>query len=590
MFLGYKTTTTNGSGLATFSATVDTEVPVGQVVTATATRGDLINEFVPIRGTSEFSACQTVAIAPPSIGITGVTPASNTVGQFDLFEASFDLDRTYSNPFDPDEISVDVTFTSPSNQVSVVPAFWYQDFTASVNGQGNEDYAANGTPGWRVRFTPSETGVYSYTISAHDATATGSTGPMTFTATSSSQHGFVRLDPSDSRYMRYDDGTPYLPIGHNAAFEDREPFQGGLSVYRPLFDSFSAAHENWTRVWMSDFNRAAIEWGTNHWSGSYPGLGRYSLASAWRWDKLLDRAATDGLEVQIVLNDHGQFSSPGSNPRWDENPYNAANGGPVPAAHPEEFFTNPAAKDLYKQRLRYIVARWGAYPDVLAWELFNEIQFLGSPGSNPLNDPQMAADVQAWHIEMATYLKSIDPFQHLVTTSSDAPGLTAPIWSDPHFDLVQVHDYDGPPMARFAQTIWNLRNTYDKPVIYGEFGLNGNPEAGFDPTTFSGSAADRHHLEQGTHIRNAAWAAALSGSGAMSWWWGTYLAADPSRHRTGPDFPLNERIFPALDAYMGNVDIVGLGLREVTTHAEQRHARGRDGQHAPGIRVDPGSR
>jgi endo-1,4-beta-mannosidase/plastocyanin len=561
IFLGSKTVTTGGSGSASFSAILHSSVSVGNVVTATATRGDVINEFVPLEGTSEFSACETVVAAPPPIAITNVTPASTSVGLYEPFEAAFDLDRTYNNPFDPSEIEVNVTFTSPTGKVATIPAFWYQDFTASTDPDGdNEGYTALGTPTWMVRFAPTETGTYSYTIEAQDSTGTGSSGTSTFESTASSNRGFVRLDRNDSRYMRYDDGTPYIPRGHNAAFGDRKPFQGGLSVIRPLFDSFATARENWTRVWMADFDRSAIEWGSNHWSGLYDGPGVYSLPSAWRMDKVLERAGSDGLEVQLVLDDHGQFSNPGSNTRWDENPYNAANGGPVPSDHPEQFFTLPAAKALFKQRLRYMVARWGAYPQLLCWELFNEIQFLGSSASNPLNDPQMAADVQAWHIEMATYLKSIDPFKHLVTTSSDAPNVTEPIWSDPHIDLVQVHDYGGPPMARFAETIRQLRNTYDKPVIYGEFGLNGNPEAGFDPTTFSGSTANRHHLERGTALRNAVWASALAGSGAMSWWWGTYVAADPDRHRTAPNFPLNERIFPALDAYLGNLDIVALGL------------------------------
>ncbi len=44
----------------------------------------------------------------------------------------------------------------------------------------------------------------------------------------------------------------------------------------------------------------------------------------------------------------------------------------------------PSAKELFKQRLRYLVARYSAYRNLLAWELFNEIQFVGSDNDQPI--------------------------------------------------------------------------------------------------------------------------------------------------------------------------------------------------------------
>jgi Ca2+-binding RTX toxin-like protein len=66
-FLGSTSVTTSGPGAAaTFSARLDTAVGVGEVVTATATQGDVISEFIPLSGTSEFSRCETVVAAPPT--------------------------------------------------------------------------------------------------------------------------------------------------------------------------------------------------------------------------------------------------------------------------------------------------------------------------------------------------------------------------------------------------------------------------------------------------------------------------------------------------------------------------------------------
>ena len=512
-----------------------------------------------------------------------ITSSPLTAPRFSIFEAAFVLNQPSDNPFDPDQISIDATFTAPSGQQLTVPAFWSQDQTTTFSEQyGVEDYHPVGDPGWHVRFAPAEVGQYEYVVTAHSSTETATSRPRTFTATASSNPGFVRVDPQDPLYLRFDNGTPYTPVGHNAAFEDVQPFQGGTRFYQPLFESFGRARENWTRIWMTNFNRSAIEAAPGDWHNNYQGLGRYALNSAWRMDQILDLAAQHGIQVQLVLNDHGLFRE-GLN--WQWNAYNARSGGPVAEARPWEFFTDPAAREAFKHRLRYLVARYGAYSNVLAWELFNEIQFVGSDQHNPLNDPAVATAVQDWHAEMSAYLRQIDPYHHLITTSSDvqANGLTDPIWREPSMDLVQIHDYHGPFDARNDEMrayITQLQTTYGKPVIFGEFGSD--QECPFDPTTYQGSTAERDHLAEGTFVHNGAWAAAMTASGAMHWWWGCYMAADAASHRSPPNFPLNEAIFPSLVAFMDGEDGGARHMRPAapTSSVDVRAFAMSDAQHA----------
>ena len=73
-----------------------------------------------------------------------------------------------------------------------------------------------------------------------------------------------------------------------------------------------------------------------------------------------------------TFNNHGQVST-GVNPEWNDNPYNAANGGP--ATNTWDFFTNATAINLHKNRLRYIIARYGYAQSIQSWELFNEIDW-----------------------------------------------------------------------------------------------------------------------------------------------------------------------------------------------------------------------
>ena len=529
-----------------------------------------------------FSTQPDWAVGAPALQIEGVDELADPVARYGHFEARIALNETFANPFDPGQIAVDVTFTSPSGRIQRVPAFWYEPFT--VGGSPDyEDYSPAGPPEWRVRFTPDEAGTYGYSVSAVAGSSTAAPVSGSFQATASTREGFVRVDTRNAHYLRFDNGDPYVPVGHNVAFEDANPPLNGTGYYGSAFSSLDTAGENWSRVWMTDFNRSALEWGSGHYSGFYDGAGTYSLPSAWRMDRILELAEQHGIEVQLVLNDHGQFST-WVNARWAPrcdpsdpppcqpgdagydpgNGYSSANGGPVDVAAPQDFFTNADARSLFKQRLRYLVGRYGAYTSVLAWELFNEVQFVGTSSVNAYGDAGLRAAIVAWHAEMSSYLDSIDPYDHLVTTSSWEPDATPGIWSLPGIDVVQVHTYSQPPTGRTAEIrglVPQLQSSFGKPVLVGELGIGDpNPEAEFDPTTFGGTQAAREHLVEGTHLHNAMWAAALSESLGGYWWWGNYIAADAGKNRSAPSFPLNERLVPPLLAYLSGEDWAPLGL------------------------------
>ncbi len=515
--------------------------------------------------------------APPVSPLTIDTsrPAASSVAKFGRFEKEFTLNRAYAPDeiHDPAVIDVTATFRAPSGATYTVPAFFGSDYTVRPGTDNFELY--DPVPGtevgvWHARFSPDETGTWRYTLRAQDKrpgeTSTEVSAQLTFSVTESSARGQVERDPRDSRFLRYSDGTPYYPMGHNVAFQQGEPLGlDGEHYVEPLFASMEAAGQNWTRIWMTDFNRNAIEWSTGHWADWYTGVGQYAGQSAFRIERQLDVAETHGLQVQLVINDHGQVSSRGLD-RWHENPYNAANGWPGPRGQSGVVLHRPGGpRQLFKQRLRYLVARYGAYRNLLTWELFNEAQFVGSDAANPSNSEQVRDDIVAWHAEMAAYLRSIDPYDHLITTSSDIESSLADIWADPNIDLVQVHDYE-PNLVnrdvRFRGYAENLNAAYGKPVIIGEFGLPGNPspEINFDPVDAAPLDDREAHLLQATHLHNAAWASAMSGSGAMSWWWGAYIHSSPSEHRAPPDFPANERINPPLRDFFAGEDLAGMGL------------------------------
>lgn len=504
----------------------------------------------------------------PPLLIEDIQPAGESIEQYARFEVSFGLNRSFAgaSPFNPDIIDISAEIQTPSGETVVVPGFYTQNFTIST--PSFESYTPTGSPYWKVRFAPSETGLYTYRLHARDQSGEVWSPTATFTSLPSARKGFIRLHPSHPFLLEYEHGGTYFQIGHNIAFGDGNPANlNGTAYYSKLLDSLQAAGGNWTRVWMTDFERSAIEWSASHWSGFYGGVGVYSLQAAFRIEKIIEIAEAHDIAVQLVLNDHGQFSS-WVNARWNDNPYNSSNGGMVPSGNPEQFFSNPSAIEMHQHRLRYIVARYGAYTNLSAWELFNEVQFSGRSGMNWFNSSSMRSSITGWHQEMATFLKTIDPFQHLVTTSSDESGFQG-IWEIPEIDLMQAHDYSEPASERDIHLhtwVRNLQSSYGKPAFGAEFGIGaaGAEECNFNPNTFPGTTAERDHMLQGTHLHNALWSTAMTHSMAAIWWWGCYLEPDASRNRKAPSFPLHGIHYPPLQAFFAGEDLADMGFQTAT--------------------------
>ncbi len=173
-------------------------------------------------------------------------------------------------------------------------------------------------------------------------------------------------------------------------------------------------------------------------------------------------------------------------------------------ASPECFATDPQARELFKHRLRYIVARWGYSPNLLAWEWWNEADW------TPIQDAEMTA----WIQEMTPVIREHDPNGHLISTSyaqSSRPAIN----NLPEIDFAQIHVYASTdPILNFPdQFLQWAQDIPGKPVLFAEFGASAGGE--------NADSLD----QQGLHLHNGLWAATFSGfaSPAMYWWWDSYV-------------------------------------------------------------------
>jgi hypothetical protein len=403
---------------------------------------------------------------------------------------------TAANNFDPDQIRLDAVITAPSGRTLNVPAFWTQDHTSQLV-LGEEQVATVGDPGWRLRYTPTETGRHRLTLhvtlGGKPATEIARSEFDAAPAAAGTRPGWVGLAP-DRRYLQTSDGRPLRLVGENVCW----PIRRGTFDYVAWFDELQRSGQNFARLWMCPWSLALEQ--------APDSLTNYNLNAAWHLDRIFTLARERGIYLLLCLDFHGMYQNTnphwgGSGNVWPKNPYQLSNGGPCVA--PNDFFTDARARTLYQKRLRYLIARYGAHPNLLAWQFFNEIDNAYDTG------PLKAADVADWHGAMGRWLKANDPFGHLVTTSLTGGSDRPEIWSQPEMDIAVYHSYGDPAPARKLATLTaDFRQRYGKPVLIGEYGVD---------IWGWGRASDPYMRG----LRQALWGGALGGSigAATSWWW-----------------------------------------------------------------------
>ena len=373
-----------------------------------------------------------------------------------------------------------------------VPAFWYQEYQRGLSG-GYEYLTLNGQPQWRMRFAPSEPGAYAVTLTIRtNSQLYGSPAVTNFTvpvAMPPSGSGYVRIAAS-KQYFATGDGQPLRLIGANVCW----PQGRGTYDYDDWFPAMQVAGENYARIWMGPWS-FGIETASNS-------LTHYSLDQAWRLDYVFQLAEQRGIYLEPALDYHGMFEvTPdywGGNNFWPANPYSVTNGGPC--VNQNAFFTNFTARVVYQKRLRYLVARYGYSPRLLAWQFFNEIDNVYA-----YLKPN---DVAAWHGVMGGWLHTHDPFGHLVSTSLTGSSDRPEMWTVPELDFAAYHSYAEPgPATRLNAVAQSFLQRYGKPVLIDEFG-----------TDWRGWGRTNDPYLRG--FRQGLWGGALGGSvgTSMSWW------------------------------------------------------------------------
>lgn len=365
---------------------------------------------------------------------------------------------------------------------------------------GKEIIESTGKENFKLRFRFDTAGVWNYKVTAKKDGKTASEYYSSVTVTENpskeENKGLIRVEQTRKRNFVFENGEPYVAIGQNVAYSV-DPERGSYD-YDVYFPRMKAAGMNFCRIWLT-----YIGYGSESTEGGILGFGNRQN-KAYVFDRLLEEAANYGFYLQVPLMTFSRFHSESAEDdvewrSWDSSPFNVINGGYLKEAH--EFYTDARAKEDTKKLYRYYVARYGYSRNILNWEIMNEI------GESSDYDQQVA---KAWAEEIGGYMHAVDPFNHLVSTSSVQ--FFDEVYSAKSLDFVSIHSYiwGAQYAVNAADVTAQVQERFNKPVIIGEIGASSVSEdynLMADPT--------------GAVMRQTAFTAPMSGSagGGMLWWW-----------------------------------------------------------------------
>jgi len=438
--------------------------------------------------------------------------------EISLLERSEGYIAANFNPYDYDTLNIYADFTAPGGKTWRIPAFWFRDYyftfdetythTSGISGVASTDPDEPqglemvewmpSAPHYRFRLKPDEAGRWTAKIYVEQCGIITQIMPLTLdvAAGDGTSPGVIAVDSTNHRFFRYRNGESFVPVGINLGWwtsSARKTYD-----YQVWMERMSENNMNFARIWMATWGFAL------HWGDKYNNFDDRQNSAA-RLDRVLGFAEENGIYIMLTLINHGQFSSE-VNAEWRHNPYNIANGGIL--AKPQYFFSNQQARSAYKNELMYIIGRYAYSDNIMAWELFNEVNWTDNYNINIFN-------VYNWHKEMARFLKENDYREHLVTTSYNSEEGSAYLLSE--IDFINPHSYgygNKNINAVLPSALNRLFNKYEKPVIQSEIGINwqnGAATAAVDPT--------------GITLRQGAWAGMMGGGagGAMHWWWDSWV-------------------------------------------------------------------
>lgn len=504
---------------------------------------------------------------------------TDNLGDYKVASASYNTayaNGDILNPYDPQHISIEARFYNGTSTVPIVRyGFFYKEYHRTIitptppNTQTN-NWAPTNSPEtsidpfeWRIRFSPPEIGSWKCMILIYvDGELIPEHYFFKFNVIEGLDPGFVEIC-DNNQYLKFSnhydsEDDQFFPVGDNYCFNmdhqgDGNCFalncHGNLDDHRIKPDLFVDNEEYIDKLiggTNGGGNVTRVIFAPWAFEIEYEKLGNYQTRQIemFELDEYLKYATDNNVYLSIsplngyMLRQNGAGLPEYSN-YWPWNPYNINHipghiSGYDPTRDPYdqfkgidgvddpiEFFTDPIAKQMFKNKLRYMDARWGYSTHYYCTEISTEIDqhldnkdFWAAP-SNNINSVN-------WVAEMADYLKNDLKVKQLLTANygitprtidpAGGSNTNSSMWNSSNLDIVSIHDYNDKlgNLGMKSDVVKNSLNTFSRPAFICE-----NDVWRWAPITQC----------TGLSIHNNLWASAFSCSygPGLHWEWRTDL-------------------------------------------------------------------
>jgi hypothetical protein len=293
------------------------------------------------------------------------------IKKYDLHEFLVKFKADAGNPFK--DTGLTGKFIAPSGKVVLINGFY--------DGDGQ----------WKLRFSPDETGTWSYELSGIHFNYTQS-GKLSCIKSPSA--GFIGINKENPYAFAYRSGLPFFPMGDTSyGLYDDSPVTAELRD--TYLDTRRREAFNFIRMEVChSHSRGAKDNAYWPWGGTVdkPDLDRFNPVFFEGLDKLLLMMKNKGMNAELILLNF--YRLPFTN-------------------------TKQWTPDRERRWLKYLLARYAAFSNIFMWTISNEYE-THPDGAYRLDNPE---DVD-WAIRTAKFIAEDDPYHHLVTVHPVIPSST----------------------------------------------------------------------------------------------------------------------------------------------------------------------
>jgi len=249
------------------------------------------------------------------IGIHTAAAQTENVRRWSVLEMVLNSRTHYANPYTDVEITAE--FTGPGNVRKIVRGFWDGGWT------------------FKIRFTPTIKGKWTYSVRSIPAdTGLAKSGGFEAGGPPAGCHGFLRRDLRHPYHFIYDDGTRFFLFGqtyYNLLGRTEANWKASI-------DGTASRGINKIRMYVEPEQLDKKTKSLPVFNRSTPDLERYR-----KFDRIIEYMLTGGIIADLIV-----------------------------------FDDNFGTQDEDERFLRYVLARYAAYPNVV-WTLVNEWNYRPKP-------------------------------------------------------------------------------------------------------------------------------------------------------------------------------------------------------------------